>query len=71
MNDRGKDPFDMLLDSIRLIVREEIAAAIGNGRHDEPDQLLTPQEAAAILNVATIERPHTRWLTVSKYTRGG
>jgi hypothetical protein len=56
MNNSSKNPFDMMLDSIRLIVREEIAAATGNGRHDEPDQLLTPQEAAAILG------QRVRWL---------
>jgi hypothetical protein len=55
-----KDPFDMLLDSIRIIVREEITAAIGNGRHDEPDRLLTPQEAAAILGQDS--EKGVRWL---------
>jgi predicted DNA-binding transcriptional regulator AlpA len=56
VNGESKNPFDMLLDSIRVIVREEITAAIGSGKHDEPDRLLTPEETAAILDV------DVRWL---------
>ena len=53
-NEGNKNPFDMLLDSIRIIVREEIAAA--TGKHDDSDRLLTADEAAAILDV------NIRWL---------
>jgi predicted DNA-binding transcriptional regulator AlpA len=49
MDDLNKNPFDMLLDSIRLIIREELSAATGTGKHDEADRLLTPQEAAALI----------------------
>jgi excisionase family DNA binding protein len=31
MNEPAKTPFDLLLDQIRAVVREEIKAAIGNG----------------------------------------
>jgi predicted DNA-binding transcriptional regulator AlpA len=56
MTDANKNPFDMLLDSIRIIVREEITAATGTGTHNDIDRLLTADEAAAILGV------NVRWL---------
>ena len=56
MDDSTKNPFDLLLDGIRQIVREEIVAANGVANHAELDRLLTPQKAAAILGV------HVRWL---------
>lgn len=32
MSEPAKNPFDLLLDQIRAVVREEIKAAIGNGK---------------------------------------
>ncbi len=49
MRDPAKNPFEVMLDSIRLVVREEIAAANCNCHQTQPDRLLTPQEAATIL----------------------
>jgi hypothetical protein len=47
-----KSPFDFFLDQIRQVVREEIAAALSNGRPpDEKGNYLTPQEAAKIMGV--------------------
>jgi predicted DNA-binding transcriptional regulator AlpA len=50
--------FDLLLDQIRQIVREEIGAALqhGSGYVPEKERLLTPEEAAAILG------QNVRWL---------
>jgi excisionase family DNA binding protein len=31
LNELSKNPFDLLIDQIRAVVREEIKAAIGNG----------------------------------------
>jgi len=58
MSELGNNPFDLLLEQIRLIVREEIAAAsnVAISNPGNADVLLTPEEAAAIMNV---ER---RWL---------
>jgi len=56
MDDSDKNPFDLLLDGIRHVVREEIAASNGIGNHNEPDRLLTPEEAASILG------QNVRWL---------
>jgi hypothetical protein len=53
MSDQTKNIFDQLLDQIRAVVREEIAAALSNGERPpaEKDALLTPEEAAAIIGV--------------------
>jgi hypothetical protein len=52
MSDPTKSPFDLLLDQIRVVVREEVAAALNNGRPpDEKGNYLTPQEAAKIMGV--------------------
>jgi excisionase family DNA binding protein len=36
MNEPVKNPFDILLDSVRQIVREEVAAALHNGNGKTP-----------------------------------
>jgi predicted DNA-binding transcriptional regulator AlpA len=46
-----KSPFDLLLDQIRVIVREEIKAA-SNGMAAKGDRLLDPEEAAKLLSVS-------------------
>jgi predicted DNA-binding transcriptional regulator AlpA len=53
MSDAAKNPFDLLVDQIRAVVREEIAAALSNGDHPAPEKerLLTPDEAAAMIGV--------------------
>jgi excisionase family DNA binding protein len=52
MSEPTKNIFDQLLDAFRQVVREEIAAALANGDHgSEPDRLLTPEEAAKLMNV--------------------
>jgi predicted DNA-binding transcriptional regulator AlpA len=53
MNEPAKNPFDLLVDQIRVVVREEIAAALSNGAEHpaEKDKLLTPEEAAEIIGV--------------------
>jgi predicted DNA-binding transcriptional regulator AlpA len=54
MSDAAKNPFDLLLDQIRTVVREEIAAALFNGVDHpaaEKERLLTPDEAAAMIGV--------------------
>jgi predicted DNA-binding transcriptional regulator AlpA len=58
MSESAKTPFDAVLDQIRLIVREEIAAAhtTGNNMTTGADALLIASEAAALMNV----KP--RWL---------
>ena len=43
------NPFDMLLEQIRTVVREEIKAANGNGFRD--DRLIDASEAAKLLSV--------------------
>jgi DNA-binding transcriptional regulator YiaG len=51
MSEPTKNPFDMLLDQIRVIVREEIKAN-ANGTAAKGDRLLDPQEAANLLSVS-------------------
>jgi len=46
----AKNPFDLLLDQIRAVVREEISKA-GNG-HSHADKLLTPEETAKLLGMS-------------------
>jgi excisionase family DNA binding protein len=49
MNEPVKNPFDLLVDQIRLVVREEIKAATNGNGHDSP--LLTPEQLAEQLSV--------------------
>jgi predicted DNA-binding transcriptional regulator AlpA len=70
MSDPAKqNPFDLLLESIRVVVAEEVAKALsGNGRAtDEPDRWLTPEEAAKLMQVneAWLYR-HARGLPFAK-----
>jgi len=53
MTEPVKNPFDQLLDAIRVVVREEIQAALANGDHPaaEKEKLLTPNEAATMIGV--------------------
>jgi hypothetical protein len=49
MSEPAKNPFDLLLEQIRQVVREEIAAAMnGNGAKSE---LLTPEQLAEKLGL--------------------
>ena len=45
-----KNPFDLLLDPIRAVVREEISKATNGNSH--ADRLLTPEEAAELLGMS-------------------
>jgi predicted DNA-binding transcriptional regulator AlpA len=57
VNEPNKSPFDLLLEHIRQIVREEIAAHnCGVNNSNDTDRLLTPDEAAALAGVGR------RWL---------
>lgn len=47
MSELIKSPFDLLIDQIRAVVREEIKAASANGTKD----LLEPEDLAARLKV--------------------
>jgi excisionase family DNA binding protein len=42
------NPFDLLLDQIRQVVAEEVAAAV---KGSKDDKLMTVEEVAAVLNV--------------------
>src|SRR5438874_6958526 len=55
MDDSNKNPFNLLLDGIRQIIKEEIAANSMDSR-SQADRLLTPEEAASILG------QNVRWL---------
>jgi hypothetical protein len=46
-----QDLFALLLDQIREVVREEIAAALSNGNAQERGDYLTPEQAAKIMGV--------------------
>jgi predicted DNA-binding transcriptional regulator AlpA len=46
-----KSPFDLLVDQIRAVIREEIKAANGGGGA-KGDRLLDPAEAAKLLAVS-------------------
>ena len=58
MSESAKTPFDALLDQIRLIVREEVAAAYMTASNYtmESDPLLTVNEAATLMGVTS------RWI---------
>lgn len=47
---QAKNPFDLLLDQIREVVREEIRTAAG-GNQSEPPTLLSADQAAKLWNV--------------------
>jgi len=54
---KNPNPFDALLDSIRVIVREEIRAALQNGgQATDTEVLLSPEKAAEMLGVSV------RWI---------
>jgi predicted DNA-binding transcriptional regulator AlpA len=53
---RNPNPFDLLIEQIRDVVREEIAAATGNNHQTESEQLLTPEQAAELIGV------NSQWL---------
>lgn len=48
---KSPNPFDLLLEQIRAVVREEIGAANGNGRQLE-ERMLDVHEAAKLLSVS-------------------
>ena len=48
MNDPVKNPFDILIEQFRAVVREELAATNGNG-YASP--LLTPEQLSETLSV--------------------
>ena len=50
MSEPAKTPFDLLLDQIRAVVREEIKSA--NGAGGKNDKLLNPEETAKLLSVS-------------------
>jgi len=58
MSDPTTDPFDILIEQIRQVVREEIASAHHGGTWNSTDKdtLLSPEETAAIMGVTP------RWL---------
>jgi predicted DNA-binding transcriptional regulator AlpA len=58
VNEPTKNPFDILLDQIRQIVREEIADAHNGGvnHSTDTDPLLTPDHAAVLMGV------NRRWM---------
>jgi len=57
MIESQKNPFEALLESIRVIVREEIREALQNAGHaPETEGLLTPDKAAEMMGVSV------RWL---------
>ena len=47
MSEPAKNPFDMLLDQIRTVVREEVASAIKGSRED---RLLSVEDVCKVLN---------------------
>ena len=51
MTESAKNPFDLLLDQIREVVRQEIKAA-SNGMPAKGDRLLDPEDAAKLLSVS-------------------
>jgi predicted DNA-binding transcriptional regulator AlpA len=51
MTEPAKNPFDLLLDQIRDVVRQEIKAA-SNGMAAKGDRLLDPEGAAKLLSVS-------------------
>ena len=49
MGEIQKNPFDLLLDSIREIVRDEIRVALSNGK--VVDELISPEELSKRISV--------------------
>jgi excisionase family DNA binding protein len=47
MSEPAKNPFDLLLDQIRAVVREEIAKSV---KGSKDDHLLTVEEVCTVLN---------------------
>jgi len=46
-----KNPFDLLLEEIRQVVREEIAAAMANGKRPAPKEWMTAAELSALYSM--------------------
>lgn len=46
-----KDPFEILLERFRVVVREEIAAANSNGKKEEDKEWLRATELARLYNL--------------------
>src|SRR5688572_11267330 len=60
MADLVKNPFDLLLEQIRAVVRDEIKAANAN---NNDHQLLTPEELALRLGLKDKDgKPVTSWV---------
>lgn len=74
MSEPNANPFDLLFEKIRQIVREEIAMAIPNeaGCATEKDALLTAQQAAALMGarlagcIATIKTFRSHAVSIEK-----
>jgi predicted DNA-binding transcriptional regulator AlpA len=58
-NEFAKNPFELLLDQFRVIVREEIKAS-ANGSGHKDDRLLDIEEAAKLLSVSSDYLYHNR-----------
>jgi excisionase family DNA binding protein len=67
MNELAQNPFDILIEQFRLVVRQELAKMNGNGH----GKLLTAEELAEALqvNVATIYQ-WTKSKTIPYYQAG-
>ena len=48
MSESTKNPFDLLLDQIRAVIREEIAAALANGKPTEKKDWMKASELAKL-----------------------
>jgi excisionase family DNA binding protein len=49
---KNPNPFDLLIEQIRVVVREEIRAANNGNSAVKGDRLLDPEEAAKLLSVS-------------------
>jgi predicted DNA-binding transcriptional regulator AlpA len=52
MSEAAKNPFDLLVEQIRAVVREEIKSAKCSSAASKNDRLLDPEEAAKVLSVS-------------------
>jgi predicted DNA-binding transcriptional regulator AlpA len=52
MSDSVKNPFDLLIEQIRAVVREEIKAAASANGAAKGERLLKPEDAAELLSVS-------------------
>ena len=72
MTEPTPNPFDVLLEQIRQVVREEILAALSENAHViEKGRLLKPQEAAEILGqtVRWVYRHAPQWPFTRRLSR--